>query len=202
MIKLRASGKIATARRVVKKALAGSWSVKDFARGSRQFEVASNKVSMSAAEAWEATYRLRAQPGVEWAEPCFTVPLEAPARLRAKGRRASGGGGGPAPANPQWSVNMVKTREAWAFSTQTGNPAQGAGIVLGHPDTGCTTHSEVLSGTPTLIQPIQWIVELAAQFRRTSFASRATAPAHRASSSATTMRELRNSSLASRPQRS
>ncbi len=152
MIKLRASGKIATARRVVKKALAGSWSVKDFARGSRQFEVASNKVSMSAAEAWEATYRLRAQPGVGWAEPCFTVPLEAPARLRAKGRRASGGGGGPAPANPQWSVNMVKTREAWAFSTQTGNPAQGAGIVLGHPDTGCTTHSEVLS--PRLLKQL------------------------------------------------
>ncbi|MGH7264584.1 MAG: S8 family peptidase, partial [Candidatus Rokuibacteriota bacterium] len=90
--------------------------------------------------AWDATYRLRDQPGVVDAEPLFRY--EVPDMYRPATRRAGGGGGHhPATTNHyEWSVDKARVIQAWQLF---GAREPGAGVTVGHPDTGYTPHPEL-----------------------------------------------------------
>ena len=45
------------------------------------------------------------------------------------------------PADRQWALDVIRAPKAWAIS-----PARGAGVLVGQPDTGIATHSELESG--------------------------------------------------------
>src|SRR5687768_2500398 len=63
------------ARTLVRQVLGRGWRIRRFGDDPADFEVVSRKAALTPAEAWDATYRLRAQPGVVYAEPIFAVTL-------------------------------------------------------------------------------------------------------------------------------
>jgi thermitase len=96
---------------------------------------------VQASTAWDAAYRLRAQPDVVHAQPMFRylVPENAEPRIR----RRSGGDSPHDPATDteyDWSLRKANVLAAWAlFHSQQ----PGAGVRVGHPDTGYTPHPEL-----------------------------------------------------------
>jgi thermitase len=101
--------------------------------------------SLSVAAAWDASYRLRGEARVIYAEPLFEVPNDEqfaapipPGRLR----RSSGGGDNDpgTERDYEWSLSNSNVLEAW---TLFGSRPRGGGIVVGHPDTGYTDHPEI-----------------------------------------------------------
>jgi hypothetical protein len=53
-------------------------------------------------------------------------------------RTAVAGGPRPAPTQKHWSLEKIRAAQAWELE-----PGQGAGIKVGHPDTGYTDHGEL-----------------------------------------------------------
>ena len=51
--------------------------------------------------------------------------------------------GGRPPSDPMWAPNMVRAPEAWALSEAEGRAPRGAGIRIGHIDTGVADHNEL-----------------------------------------------------------
>ena len=91
---------------------------------------------LQAGRAWELARELSAELSLI-AEPQFRVALPQPRPVVAA--EESVGGSDDQPALPaEWSVNLVRARQAWALSG-----ARGKGILIGHPDTGYTRHPEV-----------------------------------------------------------
>ena len=89
--------------------------------------------------AWDAVYRLRAQPQVIHAEPLFKYDVADVQQPPVA--RAAGGGDDPATAgNFEWSLQNANVIDAWALFA-SGQP--GAGITIGHPDTGFTPHPDL-----------------------------------------------------------
>ena len=147
------------AREAVTRVLGREWKVTEFGDTGTDFEVAlaSGQASrLSPARAWGQTYRLRAEPGVMYAEPTFAVPVSAPPEFRPVEGDGAGRAHGLRSArdigsifgtqdlreseDPVWSVDEVKVREAWARFPAGTEP--GANVVVGHPDTGYTDHPE------------------------------------------------------------
>jgi serine protease len=86
---------------------------------------------LSVREAWELTYRLRADRDVLF-------------------------GGGDLPGardDYQWSLKQVHAMAAWALPPDPGGATRGAGVKVGHPDTGYTHHPDIWPAAPTP-QPI------------------------------------------------
>lgn len=46
----------------------------------------------------------------------------------------------PETEDPAWTHNLLHVPQAWELSENAGRPSRGAGIVVGHPDTGYTLH--------------------------------------------------------------
>jgi serine protease len=89
--------------------------------------------------AWDAVYRLRAQAQVIHAEPLFKYDVADVQQPPVA--RAAGGGDDPATAgNFEWSLHNANVIDAWALFA-SGQP--GAGITIGHPDTGFTPHPDL-----------------------------------------------------------
>jgi thermitase len=100
---------------------------------------------LSVPAAWDASYRLREEPRVVYAEPLFQLSNEEQfAVRRPRGRRGlSAGGDDDDPGtegNYEWSLCNSKVKEAWKLFEAR---SPGAGIVVGHPDTGYTPHPEI-----------------------------------------------------------
>jgi len=108
---------------------------------------------------WDMVAELRALREVRDAEPAFALPG------LPEGPRAVVGVPGIRPTSGmllperhlresddcEWSVRMSRGRKAWAYSAATpGATAQGAGIVVAHPDTGYTTHPSIFDVTRLL----------------------------------------------------
>jgi len=53
-----------------------------------------------------------------------------------------------------WSLRAMRVPEAWEFSERKGQPPQGRGILIGHPDTGWTEHNDLDFGR--LAKAIGW----------------------------------------------
>src|SRR3989304_7143711 len=118
-----------------------AWIIVPLNRRTGEFEAtpkAPGKGRLSVGAAWDVSYRLRQAPRIVYAEPLFEVSnSEQFARPAVRGRRArSAGGGGAAPGtegNYQWSLDTLRVPQAGAlFEART----PGAGLVVGHPDTG------------------------------------------------------------------
>lgn len=124
------------------------WTVQPFGDRGTDFEIVGGR-ARSVGEAWEDTYKLRAIPGVVYAEPLFEVAIsERPdERDLAPRRRTRSGGGGdthlPSSNIIDWSLDRIGVLEAWErFFPGNASPARG--IVIGHPDTGYRRHPEIV----------------------------------------------------------
>jgi serine protease len=158
--------KITEVRKIVRAQVGPGWTVRRFGDAKTDFEVTSRSRRLSTAEAWEAAYRLRAVPGVVYAEPVFAVDLRprpdvlgamptgpvasadalAADALTAEALPVIGcfGGEDIAESNdPEWSLREINAFEAWAAFFPDPNVPPGAGIVIGHPDTGFRRHPEI-----------------------------------------------------------
>jgi serine protease len=141
----------------VRRAIGTGWQLRPFGDAGVDFEVINPRARLSTGEAWELSYRLRAIPGVIYAEPLFVMPTShdpataaadvAPAVPRGAVRAESSGGGDqhvPESNDPEWNVKMLHVDAAWATHFPgVERPAEG--IVVGHPDTGSTVHPEIVS---------------------------------------------------------
>lgn len=149
----RGKSAAAAVRRAVERALGAGWKARPFGKHPADFEVTSERAAFTVREAWNAVYRLREQQGIQRAEPCFAVPANQAAGARGVKFTAAGAMIAPkelslALNNCEWSVEQVKARAAWTYSGDQGRPKQGEGTVVGHPDTGYTTHPEIWSNDP------------------------------------------------------
>lgn len=174
-IQMLKPGQRRRARAVVTSVLGAGWTLEAFGDAGTDFEVtkeraaggrANRKGALTAGRAWEKTYLLRAEPGVVHAEPIFSVPVSGPPEFRAeavetkkRGATAAVKGGPPRKSaaarglfgskplaesdDPAWSIKEVKVVEAWERFFKKNQP--GAGVVVGHPDTGYSEHPEIVS---------------------------------------------------------
>jgi serine protease len=138
----------ATAKRVARRNGLQRWVVSALGVGANDY-LLTPKRAVGIAQAWELTYRLRADREVAEAEPAFVTqgidPL--PAQVVRPGVKGSFGKTTPLPESDvcEWSIKQCKVPEAWAFSAsqqQQGARAQGENIRIAHPDTGYTRHPE------------------------------------------------------------
>ena len=98
--------------------------------------------------AWDAVYRLRIQPQVVHAEPLFKYNV-ADVQRRPVVRGAVGGDNHPGTAgNFEWSLQRANVINAWALF-DSGRP--GAGVTIGHPDTGFTPHPDLADPARLLV---------------------------------------------------
>lgn len=149
---------LALARRIVATTLPGRWTVDLLGPGSTVVEArrAGRDRRIRLSTAWNHCARLRAAPEIRFAEPSLTTvghdpdPLQA-ARILAPFEHGLApesrlAGDGPLPCaeqNRHWSLQLCRVPDAWALQPPTGGRSRGAGIVIGHPDTGYTRHPEV-----------------------------------------------------------
>jgi thermitase len=87
------AGQQRKARAAATRVLGSGWQVKAFGDTGTDFELirkTKRKSTSSAGWAWEKSYRLRAQPGVVYAEPMFTVPVSAPPEFRHEASEIGG----------------------------------------------------------------------------------------------------------------
>jgi len=97
---------------------------------------------LSAKDAWDLAHSLRNDRNVCCAEPMFSFPVgvEPPMPSRASAR-ASGGNDEEWPKatdDRRWSVELINAHHVWPET-------KGAGIVIGHPDTGYTPHPQIVN---------------------------------------------------------
>jgi thermitase len=94
---------------------------------------------LSPSAAWETTYRLRQQPEVVHAEPLFAYDIPDQHR-RPPVLRAAGTTPDPRTDDCEWSLKSANVIAAWSLF---GARQPGAGVTVGHPDTGYTPHPEL-----------------------------------------------------------
>jgi hypothetical protein len=106
------------------------------------------------AAAFEAAEALRAEFSLDNAEPDLpTNFFPVPSGQRATKDPAEEGLddllGCWTPEQPgleiAWALKSMRVAEAWQFSIDEGRPDRGAGVVIAQPDTGVTTHDELLN---------------------------------------------------------
>ncbi|MGE0453994.1 MAG: S8 family serine peptidase [Vicinamibacteria bacterium] len=144
----RREGQRRQAQELVQDLLGERWIVDPF--GDGQLEARPLDAPPPAGEAWERVRALRARAEVESAEPLFAAHVcltEQPEDTapRPPALRASGGSGPHLPEaeqNPVWSLEAIRAFEAWDL-VRAGGGEPGAGVLIGHPDTGYTNHPEL-----------------------------------------------------------
>lgn len=98
-------------------------------------------VPLTAQQIFQLAYQLVDQLGIVVVEPDLPVPAYAP-----DGDILAVGAFEPEPITPEqlaWPRKAVACPQAWARPTQPGGTAKGAGIRIGHPDTGYTHHPQL-----------------------------------------------------------
>jgi hypothetical protein len=101
-----------------------------------------NNKRITIAQTWNAVHALRLHPLVADSEPAVRIQAtpDVPRATAAVATRASGGGNThlPGSAPRDWSIKMVGADRARAQFGVTG-----AGVRVGHPDTGYTAHPQI-----------------------------------------------------------
>jgi hypothetical protein len=130
------------AEHVVERCLGANWKITPSLRRADVFDVTPpTKDTFSPEEAWKATYCVRADYDVAFAEPLFACLLGTPSDHNANiiGTRASFSEEDrhlqEAIDDCQWSLKQIKALEAWAVRPNGGR-SHGEGILIAHPDTG------------------------------------------------------------------
>ncbi len=140
---------LALARRIRRRVQLNGWQVESVVEDGTEVEIVPRKRSIGAARAWDLTYALRDQSDVAHAAPMFRylVPENAPPVVH----KASGGGRTDHPATDtefEWSLRKANVLEAWRLF---GPRLPGAGVQVGHPDTGYTLHPELADPARLLV---------------------------------------------------
>jgi serine protease len=98
---------------------------------------------------WDLTYSLRDQPEVVHAEPLFRYLTPENAAGVHKASSSAGGRDDPATDTEyDWSLRKANVLEAWPLF---GARPPGAGVQVGHPDTGYTLHPELADASRLLV---------------------------------------------------
>lgn len=140
----------AVVTRVAGAARLGRWRVDTVDAERGQFElvppVRSPRPDPGAA--WDAVYRLRAQAQVVHAEPLFEYVVD---DVNGAPSVRGGSGGDHDPATDghfEWSLQKANVIAAWSLF---GARKPGAGVLVGHPDTGFTPHPELADPARLLV---------------------------------------------------
>lgn len=147
-----ASTPIDALRPVLTRAKLGRWKVDPVPGRRNEFELLppSERLRPSPGESWDLTYALRDQPEVVHAEPLFEYSI-ADQHPQRRARRASSVGTSDDPAtddNFEWSLERANVIGAWGLFNAR---VPGAGVIVGHPDTGYTPHPELADAARLLI---------------------------------------------------
>ena len=138
----------ALARTLTRRLRLAGWQIEPVTDDGVEWELVPPSRNIGGARAWDLTYVLRAQPEVMHAAPLFRYLV--PENAAPRGRKASGSGQTDDPATDtdyEWSLCKANVLEAWKlFATQPG-----AGVQVGHPDTGYTLHPELADPARLLI---------------------------------------------------
>lgn len=143
--KLEDTATLATARELVRRVLGASWRVEPVRGVGGEFDAihpVEGRPKFS--KAWELTHRLASEPGVERAEPSlsFPVPGTSDSGDRTDTRMSSIFSGPHLPGTQRagWGLEMCRVPEAWKLFR---GRKPGAGIIVGHPDSGYRPHDEM-----------------------------------------------------------
>jgi hypothetical protein len=124
------------ARNALADELIGAWDVHPAFDDPRSLSI-EPRVPITIDEAWNAVHELRGRRDVVVVDPLWETELEWPHDEPELESAAA--------ADPTWPIAMVRAREAWLLPSPEGE-SHGAGIVVGHIDTGYTVHSELEHG--------------------------------------------------------
>lgn len=139
----------ALARDLMRRVKLRGWKLSPVLEDGTEVELLPPPRGVTVARAWELAHALRDQPEVAEAGPMFRylAPENAPRRSV----RAFGGTGTDDPATNtdfEWSLRKANVLEAWRLF---GARPPGAGVQVGHPDTGYTLHPELAEPSRLLI---------------------------------------------------
>jgi serine protease len=142
-------GRDGTALDLMRRVKLTGWRLSPVLEDASEVELLPPPRGVSVARAWDLTHALRDQPEVAEADPMFRYLVPENAAPRA--RKASGSGGKDDPATDtdfEWSLRKANVLEAWRLF---GAQLPGAGVQVGHPDTGYTLHPELAEPSRLLI---------------------------------------------------
>lgn len=92
--------------------------------------------------AWDLAAAIATHPSVRRAEPSLRVKVAGdPSATPLEG--LGGGVAGVSDDALDWAPDMVRARQAWAWSAEHGVAARGSGIRIAHPDSGWLLHDEL-----------------------------------------------------------
>jgi thermitase len=152
-----------TVEQAIRAVLGDGWRAQNYGGKDTYFEVAADEGALTAAEAWEITYKLRTQQGIAYAEPVFKAWVtdrrdwrinvgpdepgsesELPAPAALANWLCSPGPDSVEARDNEWSLKLSRVVAAWA-QYFPGQLDPGRGVVIGHPDTGYRRHPEIVS---------------------------------------------------------
>jgi serine protease len=139
----------ALAREIARRVRLTGWRVEPVVENGTEVEIVPPKRGVPTPRAWDLTYALRDQPEVAHAEPMFRYLV--PENAQPAARSASGGGRTDDPATDteyDWSLRKANVLDAWRLF---GPRPPGAGVQVGHPDTGYTVHPELADRARLLV---------------------------------------------------
>lgn len=135
---------------LLKDVLGEGWTIRQFGDRKTDFELTIVGGKLSTRQAWDATYALRALPGVVYAEPLFATSIsDNPNWLNEAGgasqplAAAPGDAHLPESEKPEWSLGVMRVTEAWRRFFPNPSKPPGHGVRIGHPDTGYQDHPEI-----------------------------------------------------------
>ena len=145
-------------RWLIARDLGRGWRARPFGDAPTHFEITSRRASPGVAGAWAATYRLRALPGVAYAEPVFTLVVSDRLDWREPPGSAPEGAQPeaelqelcfelaplPESGDHEWSLREAGVLAAWQRFFPAPGESPGSDVVIGHPDTGYPRHAEIL----------------------------------------------------------
>ena len=137
------------AQRLVTKVLGATWKVRSTSQDPNEFDaIYEGRTKIGFSEAWELAHSLADEDFVVFAEPSMSYPVwgesDDPEAENLALRASSGGGNTHLPGtdNPKWGLKLCRVPEAWDV-IQVANKLPGAGVRIGHPDSGYRHHDEM-----------------------------------------------------------
>ncbi|MDE0024529.1 MAG: S8 family serine peptidase [Spirochaetaceae bacterium] len=120
--------------------------------------ISSDALPVSFAEAWDHAHVLGGQRGVVYAEPSFRFPIpgesDAPdGGVRGLWRDKQHKRG---TESHTWAIEQCNVPEAWKL-VEAANKRPGAGVLIGHPDSGFVEHGEMDMGRVRIDIDRDWI---------------------------------------------
>ena len=143
-IELTDAGAKSQVSREVSELMGPDWTLREIGGSDTDFELRQTKGKISARQAWNKAYKLRAIPGVAYAEPLFaTTVSDNPAWANDESNAAGKDAHLPESLDPEWSLDAIHVKETWRQFFPDPELLPGHGVIVGHPDTGYQDHPEL-----------------------------------------------------------